>query len=556
MCQVLVAPPGKKPSWPGASPRPVRSPSWRGFPRGGRRDDRRRAPDEPDRARPRGEVGPTGRGGLPSRARRPSIWCCSTSGCPISTGSRCAGELRTPQPDAVIVILTARNEEMDVIIGLEAGADDYLTKPVRLAELHARIRAPSAPRRSAHRPDGTEPRRRSATCVVDSASRRVTVAGTEVPLRAKEFDLLARLAAEPGVAVSRDDPDGRRVGRELVRLDQDPRRARRRAAPQARRGRRRRGARRSSPCAGTATGWTSHPPPGRGTSAAAGFCLRLTRCGPGANLRIISVAGMQMSAAVARPGLRAPLRDLGDTAPARGLGPGRGWSRMSGGEADADRPWPGETASARRPDPGRRRRRAPRPPEAGRGSPRCTRDDVARASPTSAVSRPVSWPDDLAGGDRASTCVPPDPAVRRPRGRPAARPCCTASTRSTHAEGPEPPTRCHGRRGPLTCADASSFSLSARARRAGDRAVRGCAALAGIVVSSASRSNDEAERTRAGRRTSTSRRLDSHRRPSSRAHDAVSCRLRPARGKPTSRCTTASVSGSSASGPPTAEGQL
>ena len=87
-----------------------------------------------------------------------------------------------------------------------------------------------------------------------------------MPLRPKEFDLLARLAAEPGAAVSREDADGRRVGHQLVRLDQDPRRARGRAAPQARGGRRTRRGRcpRSSPCAGTATGWSrppADPPP-------------------------------------------------------------------------------------------------------------------------------------------------------------------------------------------------------------------------------------------------------------------------------------------------------
>jgi DNA-binding response OmpR family regulator len=101
----------------------------------------------------------------------------------------------------VIVMLTARTDEMDVVVGLEAGADDYLPKPVGLAELHARLRAhlrrgapamPSAPAAS------------MGDLVVDTARRRVTVRDREVPLRAKEFELLARLAAEPEIAIARE----------------------------------------------------------------------------------------------------------------------------------------------------------------------------------------------------------------------------------------------------------------------------------------------------------------------------------------------------------------
>jgi DNA-binding response OmpR family regulator len=111
-------------------------------------------------------------------------------------------ELRRTQPAAVIVMLTARTDEMDVVIGLEAGADDYLTKPVRLAELHARIRA------HLRRADASRAADVEAVVlgdlVLDPAGRRVTIAGTEVPLRVKEFELLARLVADPGVALSRE----------------------------------------------------------------------------------------------------------------------------------------------------------------------------------------------------------------------------------------------------------------------------------------------------------------------------------------------------------------
>jgi DNA-binding response OmpR family regulator len=123
-------------------------------------------------------------------------------GLPDMDGLDLCRRVRAARPGSVIVILTARDEEIDVVLGLESGADDYLTKPLRLAELLARVRA--------------HLRRGAATDVggslilvghleVDTAARRALVAGHELALRAKEFDLLARLAADAGVAVSRAD---------------------------------------------------------------------------------------------------------------------------------------------------------------------------------------------------------------------------------------------------------------------------------------------------------------------------------------------------------------
>ena len=133
------------------------------------------------------------------RSRRPGLL---DLGLPDLDGVEVCRRLRALLPAAVIVMLTARTDEMDVVVGLEAGADDYLTKPVRLAELHARIRAHL--RRGAAAAADDEPAAPIGDLLVDPAARRVTVAGAEVPMRAKEFDLLARLAAEPDRAVSRE----------------------------------------------------------------------------------------------------------------------------------------------------------------------------------------------------------------------------------------------------------------------------------------------------------------------------------------------------------------
>ena len=74
----------------------------------------------------------------PSRRRRSSS---STSGCPTSTALDVCRRLRAARPELAILILTARDQELDVVAGLDAGADDYLVKPFRLAELLARVRA-------------------------------------------------------------------------------------------------------------------------------------------------------------------------------------------------------------------------------------------------------------------------------------------------------------------------------------------------------------------------------------------------------------------------------
>jgi DNA-binding response OmpR family regulator len=122
-------------------------------------------------------------------------------GLPDLDGIEVCRRLRAAQPRCVLVILTARAEEVDVVVGLEAGADDYLTKPVRLTELHARIRAHL--RRESGEHAQSWPIEYGALRI-EPATRRAFLSGNEIPLRAKEFDLLLRLCREPGVAVRRE----------------------------------------------------------------------------------------------------------------------------------------------------------------------------------------------------------------------------------------------------------------------------------------------------------------------------------------------------------------
>jgi DNA-binding response OmpR family regulator len=102
--------------------------------------------------------------------------------------------------DVPIIVVTARGEESDRVVGLELGADDYVVKPFGLRELIARIRAVTRRGRTTARDDGPT---RIGALEVDPRSRRVRVGGREVDLTPKEFDLLAFLARDPGAVVPR-----------------------------------------------------------------------------------------------------------------------------------------------------------------------------------------------------------------------------------------------------------------------------------------------------------------------------------------------------------------
>ena len=108
-------------------------------------------------------------------------------------------ELRS-RSDVPIIMVTAKGEEIDRVVGLELGADDYVVKPFGLRELIARIRAVA--RRTSGRHEARETLVVGAL-EVDVPAHRATIEGRELHLTLKEFDLLALLASEPGVVVDR-----------------------------------------------------------------------------------------------------------------------------------------------------------------------------------------------------------------------------------------------------------------------------------------------------------------------------------------------------------------
>jgi DNA-binding response OmpR family regulator len=142
----------------------------------------------------------TGEEALAEAQRRAPDLVLLDLGLPDIDGVAVCRRIRAAYPHTVIVVLTARSQEFEVVVALDAGADDYLTKPFRLTELMARLRAHL--RRQASAP---EDRTLSVGRLrLDLAARRAYVRDVELPLRPKEFDLLSALATRAGEMVARE----------------------------------------------------------------------------------------------------------------------------------------------------------------------------------------------------------------------------------------------------------------------------------------------------------------------------------------------------------------
>ncbi len=144
-----------------------------------------------------------------ARSERPDIIILDVM-LPGMDGFKVCQALRR-ESDVPIIMLTARDDETDKVVGLELGADDYVTKPFGLRELMARVRAAlrrreGLPETGPQAMDGVIPRTEGITngnLVVSPQERRVLLSGLEVPLRPREFDLLTYLVRNRGIALSR-----------------------------------------------------------------------------------------------------------------------------------------------------------------------------------------------------------------------------------------------------------------------------------------------------------------------------------------------------------------
>jgi DNA-binding response OmpR family regulator len=122
---------------------------------------------------------------------------------PKLDGFEVCRRLRAAQESIAILMLTARDEDIDKILGLELGADDYLTKPFNPRELVARVKAILRRGERSVKVDGTSPIR-IGDLTIDEARREVRISSRTLDLRTQEFDLLLTLAEHRGLVLSRE----------------------------------------------------------------------------------------------------------------------------------------------------------------------------------------------------------------------------------------------------------------------------------------------------------------------------------------------------------------
>ena len=143
-----------------------------------------------------------GEAGLAAARKMRPVACVLDIGLPGIDGTEICRRLRESGDWTPVIFLTARDDEVDRIVGLELGADDYLTKPFSPRELVARIKA--VLRRTAGPPEGSRVRQLGAIAL-DVERRSVRAGDSPVSLTPTEFDLLAHLMSRPGRVYSREE---------------------------------------------------------------------------------------------------------------------------------------------------------------------------------------------------------------------------------------------------------------------------------------------------------------------------------------------------------------
>lgn len=140
-----------------------------------------------------------------ARERRPDLIVLDLM-LPILSGIEVCRTLRKEGSTAAVIMLTARDSEVDRVVGLEVGADDYVVKPFSMRELLARVSAQLRRIDMMRASESGEPSEtiRAGGIEIDRGSRSVKIEGRSLDLRPREFDLLAFLASRPGRVYSRD----------------------------------------------------------------------------------------------------------------------------------------------------------------------------------------------------------------------------------------------------------------------------------------------------------------------------------------------------------------